>query len=89
MDIQKYKASKKNSKDEVCKSLREPSINQNFNFKSLKAQNELCSSDEESDEPNLNKLDMLACVGYQVRLGHIAIQSLLKYGFININNGLL
>jgi hypothetical protein len=42
-----------------------------------------------NDEPNLNKLDMLACAGYQVRLGHIAIQSLLKYGFININNGLL
>ncbi len=42
-----------------------------------------------NSEPNLNKFDILACSGYQVRLGHVAIQSLFKYGLININNGLL
>ncbi len=42
-----------------------------------------------NSEPNLNKFDILACAGYQVRLGHVAIQSLFKYGLININNGLL
>lgn len=40
-------------------------------------------------EPNLFKYDLLSCVGYQVRLGQISIQSIFKYGFININNGLL
>ncbi len=39
--------------------------------------------------PNLNKLDLLACVGYHIRLGHVSFQTMLKYGFMSINNGIL
>jgi hypothetical protein len=39
--------------------------------------------------PNLNNFDVLACVGYHIRLGHVSFQTMLKYGFISINNGLL
>lgn len=43
----------------------------------------------ESKPPKLIEYDILACGGYHYRLGHIAIQTMLKYGFVNINNGLL
>ncbi len=43
----------------------------------------------ESKPPKLIDYDVLACAGYHYRLGHIAIQTMLKYGFVNINNGLL
>ncbi len=39
--------------------------------------------------PNLNKLDLLASVGYHFRMGHVSLQTMLKYGFISINNGIL
>jgi len=39
--------------------------------------------------PNLNKFDMLACVGYHISLGHVSFQTMLKYGFLSVNNGLL
>ena len=39
--------------------------------------------------PNLNKFDVLACVGYHYRMGHVSFQTMLKYGFMSINNGLL
>ncbi|MCF8429255.1 MAG: hypothetical protein K9G64_03910 [Bacteroidia bacterium] len=32
---------------------------------------------------------MLACVGYHIRLGHVSFQTMLKYGFLNANDGLL
>ncbi|MES2380109.1 MAG: outer membrane beta-barrel protein [Bacteroidota bacterium] len=43
----------------------------------------------ESKPPKLVEYDILACGGYHYRLGHIAIQTMFKYGFVNINNGLL
>jgi hypothetical protein len=39
--------------------------------------------------PNLNKFDVLACVGYNYKMGHVSLQTMIKYGFMNINNGLL
>jgi hypothetical protein len=39
--------------------------------------------------PNLNKFDVLACVGYHYKMGHISFQTMIKYGFMSINNGLL
>jgi len=41
--------------------------------------------------PNIKKVDLLACVGYHFRLGHVSFQTMLKYGFMSINdkNGLL
>lgn len=39
--------------------------------------------------PNLNKFDVLACVGYHFRMGHVSLQTMLKYGFMSVNNGLL
>lgn len=39
--------------------------------------------------PNLNKFDVLACVGYHYRMGHVSLQTMIKYGFMSINNGLL
>lgn len=39
--------------------------------------------------PSVKKIDILACVGYQIRLGHLSFQTMLKYGFINLNDGLL
>lgn len=39
--------------------------------------------------PSFKKLDLLACVGYHIRLGHISFQTMLKYGFISTNDGLL
>lgn len=39
--------------------------------------------------PNLNKFDVLACVGYNYKMGHVSLQTMLKYGFMSINNGLL
>lgn len=39
--------------------------------------------------PSLKKLDLLACVGYHIRLGHVSFQTMLKYGFISTNDGLL
>lgn len=43
----------------------------------------------EPDPPKLIKHDVLGCLGYHYRLGHVAIQTTLKYGFVNINDGLL
>lgn len=42
-----------------------------------------------NQEPSLVNHDILACAGYQIRLGHVSIQSVLKFGFVNINDGLL
>jgi hypothetical protein len=39
--------------------------------------------------PSINKIDLLACVGYHIRLGHVSFQTMLKYGFISTNDGLL
>jgi hypothetical protein len=39
--------------------------------------------------PNLNKFDVLTCVGYNYKMGHVSIQTMIKYGFMNINNCLL
>ncbi|MFZ4796684.1 MAG: outer membrane beta-barrel protein [Bacteroidia bacterium] len=39
--------------------------------------------------PSFKKLDLLACVGYHIRLGHVSFQTMLKYGFISTNDGLL
>lgn len=39
--------------------------------------------------PNINKFDVLACLGYHYRMGHVSIQTVCKYGFLNANNGLL
>jgi hypothetical protein len=39
--------------------------------------------------PNLNKFDVLACVGYNYKMGHVSLQTMIKYGFMSINNGLL
>lgn len=41
--------------------------------------------------PNIKKVDLLACVGYHFSLGHVSFQTMLKYGFMSINdkNGLL
>jgi len=39
--------------------------------------------------PKVNLIDVLACVGYHHRLGHVSIQTVFKYGFLNANNGLL
>lgn len=39
--------------------------------------------------PRVNDLDVLACLGYHHRLGHISIQTVCKYGFLNANNGLI
>jgi hypothetical protein len=32
---------------------------------------------------------VLSCAGYQLNLGRITFQTMLKYGFMNINNGLI
>jgi hypothetical protein len=40
-------------------------------------------------DPKLNVYDVLACAGYQLNLGRITFQTMLKYGFMNINNGLI
>jgi hypothetical protein len=42
-----------------------------------------------NQEPSLVNHDILACAGYQIRLGHVSIQSVFKFGFVNINDGLL
>jgi hypothetical protein len=39
--------------------------------------------------PSIKKIDLLACVGYHFRFGHVSFQTMLKYGFINVNDGLL
>ncbi len=36
--------------------------------------------------PSIKKLDLLACVGYHIRLGHVSFQTMLKYGFISLND---
>ena len=36
--------------------------------------------------PRIKKLDLLACVGYHIRLGHVSFQTMLKYGFISLND---
>lgn len=43
----------------------------------------------EAKPPKLVDYDLMACAGYHYRIGHVAIQTMLKYGFVNINNGLL
>lgn len=40
-------------------------------------------------EPKIKKYDLLGCLGYQINAGHVTIQTMLKYGFYNMNEGLL
>jgi hypothetical protein len=40
-------------------------------------------------EPKIKNYDALACIGYQINAGHVAIQTMIKYGFLNINEGLI